>query len=184
MEKWIMIFVDLSRYRLKSPGDLYGLNIPCFCLIKGSNKTGLLYDIERKINNELNLLNPFNSQTPIKDVVNSFGLGFWNFFYYPFISVLAPLDINFPKVKFDSNSIVIDIPCSHSIECHLLKGTIGGRNDQQSTNLKDIVTHFDRNNTSCYYNYQLKNDYPETTGAIIKLYYNDNEFEERYISRS
>jgi hypothetical protein len=170
----------VNNYRISSPADLFSITQPAHILLKGGKSPVKLSNAETLMTQDLQEYDQFR---PVIDIVRqNLSLNFWDYSYSSFFVVIAPLEIEMPKISFKGKQIEIKLRCNKNIPASDIKIKIIGRRENENTALRVEENNFKRVNEELVYSKTIESS--EEDGAIVDLYNKENQFENHYVKRN
>jgi hypothetical protein len=148
--------------------------------MKGGKNPVKLSNAETLLANDLQ---NYDQLRPVIDMVGqSLSLNFWDYSYSSFLVVITPLEIGMPKISFKDKEIEIKVICNKNILASDIKIKIIGKRENENTALRVVENNFKRVNEELVYNKRIESS--DEDGAIVDLYYKENQFENHYVKRN
>ena len=170
----------VNNYRISSPADLFSVTQPAHILLKGGKSPVKLSNAETLMTQDLQ---EYDQLRPAIDIVRqNLSLNFWDYSYSSFFVVIAPLEIEMPKISFKGKQIEIKLRCNKNILASDIKIKIIGRRENENTALRVVENNFKRVNEELVYSKTIESS--EEDGAIVDLYYKENQFENHYVKET
>ena len=170
----------INNYRISSPADLFSVTQPAHILLKGGKSPVKLSNAETLMTQDLQ---EYDQLRPAIDIVRqNLSLNFWDYSYSSFLVVITPLEIGMPKISFKDKEIEIKVICNKNILASDIKIKIIGKRENENTALRVVENNFKRVNEELVYNKRIESS--EEDGAIVDLYYKENQFENHYVKRN
>lgn len=181
-----MFWGYVNGYRMDTLAEDFGLNRPCYNLLKGGKSLRSTREIERIIESELLFHEPpYDSLTAIKDaIIHSLQLRNWTPSDAPFLLISAPVPLAIPEIRFNNDLLSIKISCSDAINPSCVTANVSGRHENDPTEIlpTTVFTRINQDYISC--NIQALQMGEQTDAAKINLYYLAEKFDDRYVMRS